>query len=559
MRTGKSFLSAGLLLAIASTVVFQLSEGPSASVLAASTVSISGVIRDDDGNPLRGARITVATEKESISRFSGPAGRYKIENLDSGPYQVSATAWGYEVKNENRELSADAEMNFSLAPQWDPRRLSSADWLSTLPENEDTLTLRATCIRCHNLSYVVRRRGLNERLWTNLVENMGEFGDMLRGLPAGAQHPSDMFETTPEIATKIGGILAKYFGQNSPVPTREQVRRPALSDAALGATFREYKAPGQAYIHSVMPDNEGKYVWFTYFGQVEGTNEKLGRFEIATGEIREMQLPAEASTMQVSKDSRKVWVSGDGKLYQVDARTGEYRTYTPPMRIGRTMSGGEDSAGNIWLAGATIAKFDPRTETFEEFEIPKVPVAAKDYERNLGNVTGNVRTEGKQEFWSRAYALALDSKDNVWYTAYDVGYLARLDPKTKETRMYQVPNAIMIKGITVGPDDAVWAGDFVGGTLIKLDPDTGQMEQYRPPTRYAEFYTPVVAKDGQVWLSDFSGSQMTRFNPVTKEFTEFPLPAPDGMVRFFGLDPQGKVWYVDFDTAMIGVLDPGGA
>jgi virginiamycin B lyase len=133
-----------------------------------------------------------------------------------------------------------------------------------------------------------------------------------------------------------------------------------------------------------------------------------------------------------------------------------------------------------------------------------------------------------------------------------------LNPKTKETKMYEVPNAIMIKGITVGPDDTVWAGDFVAGTLVKLDPKTGRMEHYRPPTRYAEFYTPVVAKDGKVWLSDFSGSQMTRFDPATKEFTEYPLPAADGMVRFFGLDPQGKVWYVDFDTATIGVLDPGG-
>jgi len=550
MRNQKALVLAGLL--VASSLVLAHYWVPSAGAQGAVSVSVSGIVTDDGGRPLRGARVTVATARESVSRFADAAGRYRIENLSAGAYEISATAWGYEVKTEATELSADAERNFRLAPQWDVRRLSSADWLSALPENEETHTLRATCIRCHNLSYITRRRGLTEPMWTSIVQNMGEFGDLLNGKPAGIPRDSNMFEATPGIAAKMGAILTKYFGPNAPVPTREQVRRPELSDAALRATFREYKAPSRAYIHSVQPDNDGKYVWFTYFGDVTGTTAKLGRFEITTGEIRDIELPSGASTMRVSENS-KVWVAGGGKLYEVDARTGEYTTHTPPMRIGRTMSDGEDSAGNIWLAGDTLVKFGPGTSQWEQFEIPKVSMPATHYERNLGNT----REAGQQEFWSRAYALAVDSKDNIWYAAYDVGHIAMLDPRTKQTKMYRVPDAIMIKGITVGPDDTVWVGDFVEGKLVRLDPNTGRMEEFRPPTRYAEFYTAVVGKNGQVWLSDFSGSQMTRFDPQTKQFTEYPLPAADGMVRFFGVDPRGHVWYVDFDTGKIGVLEPG--
>ena len=266
------------------------------------------------------------------------------------------------------------------------------------------------------------------------------------------------------------------------------------------------------------------------------------------------QLPSGPSTILVSKKrNRRVWLSTGGKLYEVEARSGEFTEHTPPMKIGRTMAEGEDSAGNIWLAGDTIVKFDPRTAKFQEFQIPKVSNPGEGHERNLGNV----RTEGPMEFGSWAYALAVDSKDNIWYTHYDVGHIARLDPKTKETKTYRIPDAIKIKGITVGPTDTVWFGNFVRGKLGKLDPKTGQIEEYHPPTRYAEYYTAVVDKKGPVWLSDFSGSQLTKFNPTTKEFTEYPLPAADGMVRFFGLDPQGRVWYVDFDTGIIGVLDPG--
>jgi streptogramin lyase len=218
------------------------------------------------------------------------------------------------------------------------------------------------------------------------------------------------------------------------------------------------------------------------------------------------------------------------------------------------MEQGEDSQGNIWLAGDTVVKFDPRSGRFEEFGVPRVPDPGEGHRFNLGNLV----SDGQKDFGSWVYALAVDSNDNVWYTHYDVGHIARIDTRTGQTRTYRIPDAIKIKGIDVAPDGTVWFGNFVRGTLGKLDPTSGRIEQYQPPTRFAEYYTAVVAADGKVWLSDFSGGQMTRFDPATKQFTEYPLPAPDGMVRFFGLDPKGHVWYVDFDTGIIGVLDPGG-
>ena len=178
MPVKKPFLLAAMLIVAASSIAFLPSGTPRAfaqAAQAASTVSIGGMVQDDAGRPLRGARVTVASDHESVSRFADAAGRYKIENLNAGPYQVSATAWGYEVKNDSRELSADAEMNFTLAPQWDVRRLSSADWLSALPENEETHTLRATCIRCHNLSYIVRRRRPAVNDSPTLVESVYSF------------------------------------------------------------------------------------------------------------------------------------------------------------------------------------------------------------------------------------------------------------------------------------------------------------------------------------------------------------------------------------------------
>ena len=550
-----------LFIVVGSSIFFWLSGRSSDSVMAASMASISGVVKDGGGKALRGARITATSGYRSVSRFTDQAGRYKITDLQPGTYEVSATGWGLERKTTNEELSADLEMNFTLAPQWVPSRISTADWLSALPENEETLTLKTTCIKCHNLSWVFRRKGMTASQWTHLVINMGVAGNMLQGKLIGKDTEGGMFRTSgdkndPELAATMGAILGKYFGPNSPLPTREQVRHPGISDAALRATFREYKSPTLAYAHSVMPDREGKYVWFNYWNDT-GAAKQIGRFEIATEKFLDIPLPANAGNTWVSKDGRRVWAVAGGVLFEFDARTGEFSEHKPPIKIGRTM--GEDSAGNIWLSGDSITKFDPRAAKFEEFQIPKV----SDLPEHFDEVNLNTRyyrkelEEGRKEFGTWAYDLAVDSHDNIWFTHYETGHIVRLDPKTKETKVYRIPNAIKIKGIDVGPDDTVWFGSFDGGKLVKLDPKTGRVEQYQPPTSQASYYTPAVAKNGQVWLSDFSGSQLVRFNPATKEFTEYPFPSTDGMVRFFGFDPQGRVWYADTDGEKIGVLDPG--
>jgi virginiamycin B lyase len=525
-------------------------------VMGAEITAITGAVKDDSGKPVRGARITATSGYKSVSRFSDAAGRYKITGLKPGTYAFSAGAWGFEEKKTDKELSADAEMNFTLAPHWDVRKISTADWLTALPENEETQELRATCIKCHNLSWMVRNKGLQSQGWYNDVIKMGDFGDRLYG-KFDPKADRNRIRITEDQAQKVTAILTKYFGPNAPLPTREQVTHPRLSDAALRATFREYKVPTKSYIHTIHPDRNGKYVWFTEF---DNYSKRMGRFDIASEEFLEVSLPAPGSTFTVAKDG-KVWVTARKKMYEIDAESGkvtEHDLAAGNVQEDAGEGGGRpmanDSAGNVWLSGGRqVSKFDPRSGTLASFPLPKVTAIPEDYYRNIQNT----KADGQKEFDYGTYALTVDSRDNIWFTAYDVGQIGRLDPRTKDVKMYRIPGALWIKGIMVDRNDMVWFGNFLHGTLGKLDPKTGQVEYFRPPTRFASFYTPVEDKKGNIWLSDFAGSQMTRFNPRTKEFTEYPLPAPDGMVRFFGLDPKDRVWYVDFDTGRIGVLDPG--
>jgi len=539
--------AAGLSIACA---VGGLISGPAM----AATASISGVVKDSTGKPLRAARITATAGNRSVSRFTDHAGHYQIDNLKPASYDIAAGAWGFEQKHSKKELSGDVKMDFALAPQWDVNRLTSAEWISAFPEEEDFLKLQAACMRCHHLSYIIKHRGITAGQWVSKILAMGNRFVVPR--------------MSKEKAEEIAVLLEKYFGPNSPVPAREQVHQVPVSDAVLKATVWEYTPPSESIVHSIKPDARG-YVWFS---EVNRGNGKLGRFEIATEQIKEFPMPSPWRTSSypwVARDGR-VWVTQssskspeDQRLGEVDPETGKITEYSTPEGTSCGSAMADDSQGNIWCNTAgrvRIAKFDVKTKKFQYFEVPKPPKIHDIYYRTMWVPAPDLSKPWTKEE-TRAmspiiHGFVVDSQDNVWYTLYDFGYIGRLDPKTGKSKLYEIPGAGRLKGVQVDENDNVWLGDFLNHTLVKVDPKTGNVETFQPPTRYAALYRAVPDGRGNLWISDFSGSQLTRFNMATKQFTEFPLPRPDVMVRFFGLDPQGRVWYGD-TNGKFGALDPG--
>ncbi len=256
-------------------------------------------------------------------------------------------------------------MNFSLAPKWDVDQLTTAEWISAIPETEDFLKLQAACMRCHNFGNLIKDRGMTADQWTDKILNMGDRW------------------TTPkmsrEIAAKIAVIAAEYFGPNSPVPTREQVHHVELSDDAIRATYREYFPPTKSLIHSIKPDMVGN-VWFTEVDKFSGN---LGRLDIATEKIQEIPMNAswrQAQEPWVGRDGR-VWLTeqsnkpDDSPLGEVDPKTGKITDYTDPSGKGCGSDVKDDPQGNLWCIQNSIqlARFDPRTKKFTYYDVPKPP------------------------------------------------------------------------------------------------------------------------------------------------------------------------------------------
>lgn len=522
MRTISTLMKIGLIVGLGVSFSFHYSTTFARTT---SEATIRGIVRSDDGRVLRAAVVTVKSRNESISSFTDGTGRYNIAGLKPGSYQVSATAWGYERKQNSKDLTGTVELSFALAPQWQPNRLSSAEWYAFLPKNNDTDQLEYRCMICHNASNLVKHRGSSDEDWQSTVALMGQgvSNDGALVIPRkGAQ------ELLP--------VLEKYFGPNSPVPTREQVSPPEISNAVLTATLREYDTPHFSFVHSLSVDPVHQQVYFT---EIDPASNALGQFDMKTGTITEHVFAtkfAEPHNPVVAQDGR-VWVAMNyaKEVGLFDPKTGKVSEFSSVVH-GHTID--VDWKGNIWMSGPGVVKFDPHTGKSKLYDVLKSAEAA--------NVT-NCGT----------YDLAVGLKNDVWFTSCGSGYIGKLDSETEQMKTYRVPNARAMKGITVDQDGNVWFSSFTDHKLGKLDAKTEQIKLYQPPTAHAGLYGILVDRyNGDIWMSDYEGSHITRFHPQTEEFTEYPLPRPDAMPRFMGQDAQGRIWYTEWRGGF-GVLDPG--
>jgi virginiamycin B lyase len=524
-----------------------------ATTLAASDVVIRGVVADSAGKPIRGAIVKATAGDMSVSRYSQNDGRYEIA-VRAGNYEVSAEAYGFATKRQSKDAAQAGDTNFSLTPRFDIDRLSGAELDGLLPDNKDTRLIRASCIGCHNFDTIVKKRGSTADQWRDFLPTMTR---------------DRMFQPrfNPEQLSALVAALEKYFGPDAPYfgldsdpPKPEQVKHAAISDAALGATVREYKVPGpDVWVHSMAVDPRQDIAWFSEY---DYQSNKVGRFDINTEEFKEYPVPtpkAVPHTPIVGKDGR-LWMAlaGSGlaaKLVSVDPATGKLTEYKWPDKHVSTHTIAVAPDGNLWISSLSSSdeflSFNVKTEQFKAY---KHTLPASYPEVSAGAYSLDTKSSGV------TYDVAVDSKGDAWFTETMLGTIARLDPITGEVTEYKPPDTPNMNGIMVDAQDNVWFSNFMGNKLGKLDPKTGAFKMFQPPTRYARPYGIVRNdKSGYIWYADYSGNNITRFDPKTEQFVEYPIPTHGASPRFVGLDSKGRVWFAEWWNGKIGVVDPGGS
>jgi len=321
----------------------------------------------------------------------------------------------------------------------------------------------------------------------------------------------------------------------------------------LRATFREYSTPNTSFVHSITVDPVTQQV---YFVEIDRASNAIGRLDIRSEEMKEYRFETDFSQPHnpVVAPDGKVWVSlNNSKTVGLFDPETEKVSEFPVVAVGHTID--VDWKGNIWESGPGVFKYDPRTGKSQQYFLPKpadgtvapgssIGVMATDLAPATGAICGT-------------YDLAVGLKDDIWFTCSGPGYIGKLNSETKKIKLFRIPNAGAMKGVTVDPDGNVYFSSFSDHKLGRIDAKTEEVKLYQPPTAHAGLYGILVDRyTGDIWASDYEGSHITRFNPKTAAFIEYPLPRTDAMPRFMGQDAQGRIWYTEW-RGKIGVLDPG--
>ena len=509
----------------------------SAVALGAWGGTISGTVKDASGQPFRGAFVQAqnATTKITTLVLSDRQGRYRVENLPAGDYEVRAKATGF--KSDPRSgvtVAAAGSASLDFALHADPVRwsdLSLQQAWKLLPAGRGKELLQRQCSACHGLQTRMAATRRDEAGWTRAINYMRE-----------SEKPRLGNRVNDQDAAELVSYLTKMFGPNSVLPHspaelpeyKPTVR--SFSDEAMKIVYVEYEMPGpNRHPFSAAPDKDG-YLWLPYFGKANA----IGRLDPKTGAIEEFPVPHKGTAgihTAVPAPDGSVWLGEQasnkvGRWDPVTRTVTEYQDRYKPGLEGSEDGGSKhtvrvDHAGKVWgtAVGAPLTAFDPKTREFTHFQDVVSP-----------------------------YGVVIDREGSAWFAEFSTtGKFGKVDAKTgKVMKWAPLTPGGWPRRIEIDSKGIVWVALYRGGKLLRFDPKTEAIKEFQLPGPSPTPYALGIDRDDYVWYSSDEMDTVGRLDPATGEVIEFPYPYSENMMKEFFLDSEGRMWYASPPNNRVG-------
>ena len=506
---------------------------------------LSGQIQSPQGEPLAGipVRANLQNSNIAVTVFTNKEGHYSYRELMTGGYTVSIKLAGFEpVQREGVNVTPEdpAQLDFTLQSR-EPslEELTSAEILLALPGTDKLKVEAADCSDCHPMQFALRQRR-NRDEWLQIIEKM-------RGITSsGVMRPAwairETLEQTHDINQELADFYASVRGPDSPELPYKLFPRPT-EEASTNAVITEYRIPRGAvsvtfrgdsrgaWLHDVMPDPNGRYVWYTdHFTNV------LGRLDPETGEIKEFSYPDAVPEKQqgahklLFDKEGSIWLAQNwqGVIVRFDPRTEEFEQWVNRDEGARHGMFGIASDGNIWTTSSAthdVYHLDITTGEFTRYPIPT----------RRGT-----------------YGSDVDSNDLFYYCQFRGGQVAKFDPKTEKFTEWPTPTPDAgPRRLDIDDQDRVWFAEFFAGNIAMLDPETETIREWKiSDDPYAAPYDVAVDNYNKtVWTNDFNNNRVFRFDMQTEQVTEFLLPEADVEIRHLYVDGSttpATLWIPDY-------------
>jgi virginiamycin B lyase len=491
---------------------------------AADAATITGTVTGPDGAPFRAAFVQArhAGLKMTVSVLSDNQGRYVVENLPAGDYELSIRAIGYKGEPKSGvKLTAEQNLSQNFALQTgtiDWTDLSIYQGMQLLPEARGKATLAANCLSCHGFQAKMAAFRRDEDAWRVRVDFM-----------RGAMHASlgERNGFNDQQADEVVSYLTFAFGEKSTLPKspadlpyyKDTVTQ--FSDEALKIVYVDYEMLGPTrFPWTAHPDKDGNF-WTPHYG----ISNKFSLFDPKSGAMKEFPVPHNLPALihsAVPGPDGSVWLAeaGTKRLGRYDTATGKVTEYQDDWRK-HTIQVHPD--GSIWSTGG-LTRFDPKTEKFTH--IPEVP---------------------------SAYGIGLDKEGTVWFTEMNkTGTVGKVDPKTLKVTKYIPPKRDRPRRLQVGDDGQIWFAVFDDARIGRFDPKTETFKDYALPHAKSSPYALGIATDSTLWYSSYYRDVMGQLDPESGKVIEYPMPYVDNGMRDFFLDKDGRFWYASPPNNKIG-------
>ena len=505
----------------------------------AAWANLGGRVTSDDEGPMEGVLVSAKKERSTVTVtvVSNHDGSYHFPDgkLTPGRYALKVRAVGYELESPLTvtvtKKGTVAHLKLKKATDL-AAQLSNGEWITSMPGTDQQKGQLLNCVGCHTVQRIARSHYDADTFTKAILPRMQ--GYVNQSIP---QHPQlrkaeRLMEERGDQRVQVYRSTAEYLATvNLGEGTKwnyELRTFPRPTGRATKVVYTEYDLPRETISpHDVIVDAQG-IAWYSSFGE-----QNLGRLDPKTGKVREFPIPV-------------------------------VKPGFPTGLLGLR----NDRQGNLWLGNmyqAQIVKFDRKTQKFTYWQLPKeqnIDAAQVNMvSPQFAHVDGKVWTQnngfagvhrldiktGQIETWEpyksapkgephNIYDVVPDSQNNAWYTDFRWRHIGRIDAKTGEVKIFEIPTDKQVVAPRRGQMDAqdrLWFAQYRGDKITMLDTRTGEFKQWAVGPKWSSPYDVAIDKNEEAWTGSMVTDLVSRVNTRTGESVNYLLPRTTNIRRVF--------------------------